>query len=126
MMLDKSTPEIVRTKLRKEIESLQDEIINLDTKIERIDEKIVDPDSLKITQENFLKQLNSASFKMGSGDPAEKDILARKLYLKLEVDNKNKLSIRYREPFSLLVKNHLNGSGARDWGRTSTSCDTSS
>ena len=112
--LDRTTPEVVRSKLRTEIETLQDEIISIDTKIEQINEQIVDPDSLKITQENFLKQLNSASLKMRSGDPVEKDILARKLYLKLEIDNKNKLTIRYREPFNLLVKNHLNGSGARD------------
>ena len=35
--------------------------------------------------------------------------LARKLYLKLEIDNKNRLTIRYREPFNLLARNHLNG-----------------
>lgn len=111
--LDRTTPEVVRSKLRTEIETLQDDIISIDTKIEQINEQIIDPDSLKITQENFLKQLNSASLKMRSGDPVERDILARKLYLKLEIDNKNKLTIRYREPFNLLVKNHLNGFGAR-------------
>ncbi len=113
--LDKNTPEVVRNKLRAEIEALQDEIINIDAKIQEIDEQIVDPDSLKITQENFLKLLNQASFKMKAGDPVEKDILARKLFLKLEIDTKNRLTIRYREPFNLLAKNHFNGSGARDW-----------
>lgn len=28
---------------------------------------------------------------------------------KLEIDNKNRLTIRYREPFNLLARNHLNG-----------------
>lgn len=53
---------------------------------------------------------------MRSGDPVEKDILARKLYLKLEINNENRPTIIYRGPFNLLVKNHLNGSGARDRG----------
>ena len=58
--------------------------------------------------------MNSASFNVISGDSVEKDILVRKLYLKLGIDNKNRLAIRYNEPFNLLSQNYLNGYGARD------------
>lgn len=58
--------------------------------------------------------MNSASFNVINGDSVEKDILVRKLYMKLGIDNKNRLAIRYREPSNLLARNHLNNSGARD------------
>ena len=47
--LDRGTPEVVRKKLRKNIETLQDEVVSIDGKIEQIDEQIVDPGSLKVT-----------------------------------------------------------------------------
>ena len=58
--------------------------------------------------------MNSASFNVISGDSVEKDILVRKLYLKLGIDNKNRLAIRYRESSNLLARNHLTNSCARD------------
>lgn len=33
---------------------------------------------------------------------------------KFEIDNENRLTIRYREPFNLLAWNRLNNFGARD------------
>ncbi len=98
----KDTPEIIRLKLHKQIEELQNEVINIDEQIEKINEKIIDPTSLKLTQEKFLNLLNSANLKMRVGDPVEKDILARKLFLNLEIDNQKKVSYRWREPFNVI------------------------
>lgn len=94
---------------------LQNEIIDIDTKIQEIDWQIVDPDALKMTQKNFLNQLNQENFKMRAGDPVEEDILARKLFLNIEIDAQKGLSVRWREPFNLLLKTTKNGFGARDW-----------
>ncbi len=83
--LDKSTPKVIKTKLREQIEEIQNEVINIDDQLQKINEKIIDPTSLKLTQEKFLNLLNSANLKMRAEDPVQKDILTRKLFLNLEI-----------------------------------------
>ena len=100
--LDKSTPEVIKTKLREQIEEIQNEVINIDDQLQKINEKIIDPTSLKLTQEKFLNLLNSANLKMRAGDPVQKDILARKLFLNLEIDQQKRVSYRWREPFNFI------------------------
>lgn len=110
--LGKDTPDVVKTKLRKQIEALQNEVINIDDQLRKINAQIIDPTSLKLTQEKFLNLLNSASSKMRAGDPIEKDILARKLFLNLEIDNQKRVSFRWREPFNLLSERFNSGKNA--------------
>ena len=100
--LDKSTPEVIKAKLREQIEEIQNEVINIDDQLQKINEKIIDPTSLKLTQEKFLNLLNSANLKMRAGDPVQKDILARKLFLNLEIDQQKRVSYRWREPFNFI------------------------
>ena len=117
-MLGPETPEVVKKTLREQIEALQNEVIEIGHQIEKIDALIVDPESLKLTLEKFLNQLNTLDLQMKSGDPVEKDILARKVFLKLEVDQQKRVTYRLKEPLNLLFPNINSGkirSGARDW-----------
>ena len=85
--------------------------------LKKINEQIIDPASLKLTQEKFLNLLNSAGVKMRAGDPVEKDILVRKLFLSLEIDNQKRVTFRWREPFNIIpdqYNSHKNASGGRE------------
>ncbi len=117
--LGKDTPDVVKTKLRKQIEALQNEVINIDDQLRKINAQIIDPTSLKLTQEKFLNLLNSASSKMRAGDPIEKDILARKLFLNLEIDNQKRVTFRWREPFNI-ISDQCNSSKNASGGRRGT------
>ena len=66
--------------------------MNIDDQLQKINEKIIDPTSLKLTREKFLNLLNSANLKMRAGNPVQKDILARKLFLNLEINQQKKNS----------------------------------
>ncbi len=51
-----------------------------------INERIVDPSKLKLTAENFLTPLNSLDLQMRAADMLQMDLLARKIFLNLEID----------------------------------------
>ena len=70
--------------------------------------------AVRLTKEQFLNLIKSASSKMRAGDAVEKDRLAQILFLNLRVDNKNALSVIWREPFASLVKAIELSSGARE------------
>ena len=60
---------------------------------------------------------------MGAGDPVEKDILVRKLFLNLEIDNQKRVTFRWREPFNIVsdqCNSSKNASGGRSGNRTHT------
>lgn len=58
----------------------------MDDKLTEINEKIVDPSKLKLTAENFLNSLNSLDLQMKAADMLQMDLLARKIFLNLEID----------------------------------------
>ena len=57
--LDKSTPEVIKMKLREQIKEIQNEVINIDDQLQKINGKIID-----LTQEKFLNHLNSLGLQM--------------------------------------------------------------
>ena len=58
----------------------------IDDELTEINEKIVDPSKLKLTAENFLNPLNSLDLQMRAADMLQMDLLARKIFLNLEID----------------------------------------
>ena len=58
----------------------------MDDELTKINEKIVDPSKLKLTAENFLNPLNSLDLQMRAADMLQMDLLARKIFLNLEID----------------------------------------
>ena len=72
--------------------------------IKKLEEKISNPTKIKLTKEQFLNLIKTASDKMKLGSVVEKDRIASDLFLNLYIDNKNALSVIWREPFASLVK----------------------
>lgn len=58
----------------------------IDDELTEINEKIVNPSKLKLTAENFLNPLNSLNLQMRAADMLQMDLLARKIFLNLEID----------------------------------------
>lgn len=81
--------------------------IDCDSLIDKIsirEEKIANPGKIKLTKEQFLNLIKTAPDKMRAGSAIEKDRLANILFLNLRIDNKNALTVIWREPFASLVK----------------------
>ena len=70
---------------------------------QEFEEKIVDPSKLKLTAENFLNPLNSLDLQMRAADMLQMDLLARKIFLNLEIDQQKTVLYRYKEPFQTLI-----------------------
>ena len=75
----------------------------IDDELTEINEKIVDPSKLKLTAENFLNPLNSLDLQMRAADMLQMDLLARKIFLNLEIDQQKTVLYRYKEPFQTLI-----------------------
>lgn len=75
----------------------------LDDELTEINEKIVDPSKLKLTAENFLNSLNSLDLQMRAADMLQMDLLARKIFLNLEIDQQKTVLYRHKEPFQMLI-----------------------
>ena len=78
-------------------------MIKLDDEPTEINEKIVDPSKLKLTAEKFLNPLNSLDLQMRAADMLQMDLLARKIFLNLEIDQQKTVLFRYKEPFQTLI-----------------------
>ncbi len=97
----------------------------LEDAISRIQEKIVDPQRIKLGKVEFLNLVKNASAKLKAGSAVEKDALCRILFLNVRVDSEKVVDYIWREPFASLVKVVELSIGADDRNRTYTSCDTS-
>ena len=75
----------------------------LDDELTEINKKIVGPSKLKLTAENFLNSLNSLDLQMRAADMLQMDLLARKIFLNLEIDQQKTVLYRYKEPFQTLI-----------------------
>ncbi len=96
------------------IEQLANETQGLDEDIDKLKEKIANPSKIKLTKEQFLNLVKLAPDKMRAGSAVEKDRVASILFLNLRVNDKNDLSVIWKEPFDSLVKAIEMSSGARE------------
>lgn len=108
------TPETVRTTLTNDLQYLQTELINIEARIKEIDPQLKDQEKIKLSEKEFLNLINSLSDKMRAGIPVEKDILCRKLFLNITIDNKKALSYLWKEPFNSLIESKKISFGARE------------
>lgn len=86
------------------LEDLTDQQIELNQQIAALEEKIANPSKIKLSKEEFLNLVKSASDKMKAGSAVEKDVLCRILFLNLYVNNEKLDFCTWREPFASLVK----------------------
>ncbi len=67
-------------------------------------DKIKNPAKIKLTRQELLNLLKNLPDKMRATSTYQKDTLCRKMMLNLVVDNKNTLTIIWREPFATLLE----------------------
>ena len=79
-------PKQAKDRIKQQIDARQLEMAKLDDELTEINEKIVDLSKLKLTAENFLNPLNSLDLQMRVADMLQMDLLARKIFLNLEID----------------------------------------
>lgn len=100
--------------LEADLEGLQDQIVDLEGKIDDIESAIAEPEKIKMTKDEFLNLANSAADKMRAGSPLEKDVLARILFLNFRIDDDRVPHYLWKEPFNSLIKAKQVSSGARE------------
>ncbi|HUD03395.1 MAG TPA: hypothetical protein VMR51_01255, partial [Patescibacteria group bacterium] len=88
----------------KKIDELAAQKDNLIDRIAKLETKVADPRQIKLSKENFLNVVKTASDKMKAGSAVEKDVLCRIMFLNLRVDNEKVVEYLWREPFASLVK----------------------
>ncbi|HIA91933.1 TPA: hypothetical protein EYO12_02340 [Candidatus Saccharibacteria bacterium] len=110
--LGKSSPAF--TTLETDLEVMQDELLDLEDEIAKIEAKLVNPTKIKMTKDKFLNLANTASDKMRAGTPLEKDVLARIMLLNFTIDDERAPSYLWKEPFDSLLKAKNIRSGARE------------
>ena len=76
----------------------------LERDIKKLEEKIADPNKIRVTKEEFLNLIKNASTKLKAGSAIEKDVLCRILFLNLRVNDEKVVDYIWREPFASLVK----------------------
>ncbi|HPR09745.1 MAG TPA: recombinase family protein [Candidatus Saccharibacteria bacterium] len=98
--------------LERDLERMQDELVNLEEQMGRVKAKIADPAKVRMTKEEFLNLANSAADKMRAGIPVEKDMLARKMLLNLTINDEMVPSYHWKEPFATLLESKKINFGA--------------
>ena len=88
--LGKDVPKQAKDRIKQQTDARQIETSKLDDGLTEINEKIVDPSKLKLTAENFLNPLNSLDLQMKAADMLQMDLLTRKIFLNLEIDQQKR------------------------------------
>ena len=77
---------------------------DLEGKVSKLEQKVANPQQIKLGKAEFLNTIKTASDKMKAGSAVEKDVLCRILFLNVRVDNEKVVDYIWNEPFASLVK----------------------
>lgn len=88
----------------KRISELSIQLTDTEQQIAKLEAKVASPHQIKLTKAEFLNVVKTASDKMKAGSAAEKDALARILFLNVRVNNEKVADFIWREPFATRVK----------------------
>lgn len=99
---EKESP--VRIINEKKVSGLQDEEETLERKIAELKGQLGDPQKETLSLEDFLNLSKNAGIKVKSANVIIKDIICRKIFLNLTIDEEKVLSYQTKEPFTTLIK----------------------
>lgn len=112
--LPANTPQSIKNTIIRDLESLENDVIDTKEQLDSIDKKLVDPGKVRMAKEEFLNLTNSLADKMMAGSSVEKDILCRALFLNVHLNNENDPSFIWKEPFATLLQSKKINSGAAE------------
>lgn len=108
------TPKATLKEARKRINELDAIIREINDDIKAVNEQIKDPNSTKLTKEEFLNLISTSGKRLKNGTFAEKDAIVRKLFLNLRLTDKNSLIYLCKPEFDgLLEIGKVNNGGRR-------------
>lgn len=102
-LLGKTTVQAAIDKINKEIEELAISRDELKEQYEALDEKVKNASRIKLSKDDFLNLANSLGTKMRNADAVQKDLIARKVFVNLILDDEKQLIYRCKEPFDVLL-----------------------
>lgn len=94
---------------------LSSQQISIEDEISELQEKVANPNKVKLNKEEFLNLVKTVADKMKAGSAVEKDVLSRILFLNLHVNNEKVVNYIWNEPFASLVKAHEIQVGGGGW-----------
>ena len=106
-VLDFDKGSTVRKVNEERVIKLEVQKTQLEQEIEDVKKAIPDIDQNVMTLEDFLNFSKNAGAYMKDGLPILKDIVARKIFLNLWVDDKEVLKYQLKEPFDTLLKDRV-------------------
>lgn len=109
------TPKSTLKSAREHIKELEGIIYDLDKDVQELDSLIKDPTSITLTKEDFLNLIQNGGRIVESGSFAEKDAIIRKLFLNIEIDDKNKASYLLKPELEGLIDGNNFSYGGSDW-----------
>jgi hypothetical protein len=98
----------------KYIEDQSAKMQGLQEDIEKLQEKITDPDQDIMSFEEFLNIVKNAGKLLRAADVGLKDRIARLIYLNVRVDSEKVVDYQMREPFKTYFKTHKISNGRGD------------
>lgn len=99
---DKSSP-VYQVNL-KQIEELKQEKEQLERKIDELTAKLLDPDKVKLSLEQFLNLSKNAAVAVKSADAVKKDAICQIIFLNVDVGIDNVASYQAKPPFDTFLK----------------------
>lgn len=109
------TPEATLEACRARINAAETAMNDIADEIAEIDKTLNDPNSIKMTKEDFLNLLSTSAEKLKNGTFAEKDAIARIWLLNLRIGEQKEVSYLCKTELRDLVKfgNVLSGGSGR-------------
>ena len=101
--LAKATSDALIKRCNTKIQELELEINGLEAECDELQDKIKDPEALKLSQQEFVNLMKTLGNKMRSADIIQKDKIARKLFVNLYLDDQKRLTYLCKEPFDSIV-----------------------
>lgn len=108
------TPKATLREARARINDLDAIIHEINDDVRTINEQIKDPNSIKLTKEEFLNLIATSGERLKSGTFAEKDAIVRKLFLNLRLTDKNSLIYLCKPEFDGLLEIEKVNYGGRE------------
>src|SRR3989344_555153 len=88
----------------QQIEKLTSEEKQLNDDIEKLGKQLTDPEEDRLSLEEFLNLSKNAVTRVKLGDAVVKDVICRKIFLNLTVNEEKVVSYQLKEPFATLLK----------------------
>lgn len=97
---------IVKEINEKRLTEIQESVVVLEAEIEQLKQQITDPQTEKLSVEQFLNLSKNAAKIIKSGDVIVKDVISRSIFLNLSVDEEKVASWQLKPPFDEMLKTH--------------------